>query len=240
MGAWDWIGPAISVGSQLYGAKLQSDAASANTDAMAAAQKYSADLQAKATADALNFARQQAETDWRNQEIARQGNYGQWAAREGRISDFGNTVGLPARQIPGYVAGIDPGFMGGGMPSTIAGAAQGPSSAPSGPAPTVSAAAGAIAPQVAAYFKARGVTPNPTSVDYWAQKWNEFGAKDPAYFNQRLAIADEFGGGAPAAASSATTNRFYPMANPGIVPDYMTPLVSPGVQLPSTIAGVLR
>jgi hypothetical protein len=45
------------------------------------------------------------------------------------------------------------------------------------------------------YYQDRGVTPNPTSVDYWVSKWSEFGQKDPAYFGQRLSTADEFTGG---------------------------------------------
>ncbi len=48
---------------------------------------------------------------------------------------------------------------------------------------------------VTQYYASRGVTPNPTSVDYWTQKWGEFGNSDPAYFSQRLSQADEFGGG---------------------------------------------
>lgn len=51
------------------------------------------------------------------------------------------------------------------------------------------------AERVRQYFASRGVTPNPTSPDYWAGKWQEWGSKDPAYFLQRLATADEFGGG---------------------------------------------
>ncbi len=86
------------------------------------------------------------------------------------------------------------GTTGTGTPAPTANAAAG------GPAPSVTAANGDIGSQVAAYFKARGVAPNPTSVDYWSQKWQEFGAKDPAYFNQRLAIADEFGGAKTASA----------------------------------------
>jgi hypothetical protein len=49
--------------------------------------------------------------------------------------------------------------------------------------------------RVRAYFQSRGVTPNGTSPEYWASKWQEFGQKDPAYFLQRLSTADEFGGG---------------------------------------------
>lgn len=51
------------------------------------------------------------------------------------------------------------------------------------------------AARVAAYFAWRGVTPRATSAEYWAQKWNEFGRNDPAYFLERLKNAEEFGGG---------------------------------------------
>ena len=98
----------------------------------------------------------------------------------------------------------------------------------------VSATNGAIGPQVSAYFAARGVTPNPTSVDYWAQKWNEFGANDPTYFNMRLSQADEFGGGAAPAASRA------PATMAGVIPHYQTPLMTPALQMPGTLAGVVR
>lgn len=49
---------------------------------------------------------------------------------------------------------------------------------------------------VAQYYASRGVTPSPTSVDYWTDKYfsREFNG-DVAYFQKRLSIADEFGGG---------------------------------------------
>ncbi len=67
-----------------------------------------------------------------------------------------------------------------------------PGGAASGP-PTINAAAGDIPGQIRAYFKARGVSDQET--DYWVQKWGEFGANDPNYFNSRLADADVFRGG---------------------------------------------
>lgn len=57
--------------------------------------------------------------------------------------------------------------------------------------------------RVKAYFASRGVTPNDTSPDYWAQRWNEWGKNDPAYFLQRLSTADEFGGGGAGASGGA-------------------------------------
>lgn len=51
--------------------------------------------------------------------------------------------------------------------------------------------------RVTQYFQSRGVAPFATSPAYWAQKWNEWGKNDPAYFEQRLAQADEFTGKGP-------------------------------------------
>lgn len=73
------------------------------------------------------------------------------------------------------------------------------------------------APRIAAYFKSRGVTPSPGSIDYWTQKWNEFGQKDPAYFLQRLSQADEFGGGG-GMGSGLFTTPFTP-PTPGALPE---------------------
>lgn len=50
---------------------------------------------------------------------------------------------------------------------------------------------------ISAYYASRGVSPFPTSVDYWVGKWNEWGKNDPAYFQSRLAQADEFTGVGP-------------------------------------------
>ncbi len=78
-----------------------------------------------------------------------------------------------------------------------------PPSAPATPTPTTTPATTTTtttpsavwdATKVSDYFKSRGVEPFPTSVDYWVQKWNEWGSKDPAYFEKRLAEADEFTG----------------------------------------------
>ena len=46
------------------------------------------------------------------------------------------------------------------------------------------------------FYASKGVTPKPTSVDYWTDKYfsKEFNG-DVDYFQKRLAIADEFGGG---------------------------------------------
>lgn len=65
------------------------------------------------------------------------------------------------------------------------------------PAAPAAAPAAPAAPDIAGYYASRGVTPYATSVDYWNQKWNEWGKNDPAYFQSRLAQADEFTGVGP-------------------------------------------
>lgn len=45
------------------------------------------------------------------------------------------------------------------------------------------------------YFDSRGVKPQGDSVNYWANKWNEFGQKDPEYYQKFLSNAEEFTGG---------------------------------------------
>lgn len=243
MGAWDWVGPAINAGTQLYGANMQANAAQAQTEAGAAASKYSADLQAKAQQEALAFARQQAETDWQNQELARNANYGQWGARERRVSDFGTTVGLPGREIPAYVAGIDPRFTSGTLAGAAGGGTAASSGAPAGGLPQIDPSK-PIGPQAAAYIQSRGATPNPTSAAYWQQKWPELVARgqeigDPNYALKRLAAADELGGGGAPASSGL---RFMPMS--GTLASAITPYqqqpVTPALQLPGTISGLLR
>lgn len=73
-----------------------------------------------------------------------------------------------------------------------------PPAAPAVTAPPSSAASGQTGRQrAAAYFASKGVTPFPTSLDSWDRYWNQWGKDDPAYFDQRLAQADEFTGKGP-------------------------------------------
>jgi hypothetical protein len=218
------IGDLIKGGTSIYGTIAQSGAQKDATEAQAAAAKYAADVKAKSDAEQLAFLRQQAGYDASAAEVNRAGNYDQWAARQELLGPVGQALGLPARRIPAYVP-LPANPYGTGSPTpTPTGPGTAPPTGGTSPPPTttgapgVSAANGDIASQVAAYYKARGVTPNPTSVDYWASKWNEFGAKDPEYFNRRLSQADEFGGGggaAPAPAAADTPRRYQPLGDVG-------------------------
>lgn len=247
MGAWDWVGPAIQVGTQLYGANQQANALSDQSAAQIQAAKYAADLQAKSSQSALDFQKQTAEGDYRNQEIARQGNYGQWAARAGRLSDFGRTVGLPAREIPAYVPGEDPNYTGAG-PATIAGAAQTPQAPPQDPA--------ALAVQAQEGFKrvfGREGTPEEINqvVGYGSKpdlysdgKWR-IGVND--YLITRVgtksASADPRLAGT-AGIIAGPTAQAQPRPGPlaptigGAGTGYLTSQATPALQMPGTIAGM--
>lgn len=87
----------------IVGAKMQSGAAEDAASLQTQAANHAADVQAKSAADALAFQKQQAAQDLANAQAAQQGNYNQWAARQGRLSTLGQMVGLKPFQIPAYV-----------------------------------------------------------------------------------------------------------------------------------------
>lgn len=168
----------VGAGSQLFGnlfaAHEASSAADQGAASSAAAAKYSADLTAKANADALKFQYGSAENAFQNSEAARQGNYGIFAARERRLGPIGEEVGLGPREIPAYVPGVDPGF------GTMGEAATGTSAAGAPPA----AGGGDIMSALTKNYQALGVAPTgpgsgPTDIAYMAQRMNETGGLTP-------------------------------------------------------------
>jgi len=200
---------AASAASSAYAAKKQAatarEAAKLETDAAS----HAADIQGASSTEALDFTKQQAEADWKNSEITRSANYGQWAAREGRLGSLGQMVGLGARDIPAYVPTQDPNLT--GAPTTPNASTGLPGSAPSG-------AVDGSAASISNYFKSRGVSDQETP--YWVSKWGELTARgkeinDPGYAMKRLAAADVFGGqpGAPTPAPPAATQTL-PGASP--------------------------
>lgn len=185
----------VNLFGNLFGAHQQASAATDAARINAEAQERIAAANAKAAADALAFSKSSAENGFQNNEVARAGNYDQWAAAQRRIGSVAKLLGFGDREIPAYRPGVDPHYDGGGASG---------SSAPSGPLPTINAGGGDLASQLDAYFKSRGVDTHETPG--WVNYWNEWGSKDPAYFNKRLAEADVFGGGG--APSAAPVNRY--------------------------------
>lgn len=224
-------------GATVAAGAMASHSAGKAANQQTAAANHAADLQSKAAADTLAFQRQQAEADFQNSETSRHGNYDQWAAGQRRLQTLNDLLGLGPRDIPDYVPGIDPNLTGGG-PTTGAGGpptTQGGSSttgAGSGGPPTVDASKGDIAAQVSAYFKSRGVA--DTETPYWTQKWAEFGANDPAYFNTRLAAADIFGGkkSSTTGTTPPTTAPYKGTVNSWLTPGYQRQPLTPSLQMP--------
>jgi hypothetical protein len=195
------------------GAKIQSDAAT-----------RAAEIQAKSETEALAFTKQQAENEYKNQELARRANYDQWVSQQQRYGTIGNLLGMGPRDIPNYVPSDDPQFNGPGGTSRTGG-----SSAPSGAGPAVDASKGDIAGQISAYFQSRGVA--DTETPYWVSKWPELVARgqeigNPNYANERLAAADILGRRSPTGPPPAT-GTLGAMVNPYQVAS-PTPALKPG------------
>jgi hypothetical protein len=196
------IGQGIGALTNIWGANQQTDAANQAAAAQAAAAKYQADKIAEAAAAALQFQKDEAAQTQKNWLATNNANYDQWLA--GANFDYGKYKTqydnlAPYRGIGAGATQTIAGLLGVPMQQTAPAAtwtppanpfAGGGSGAPSGPAAAVDASKGDLAGQISAYFKSRGVSDSETP--YWVQKWGEFGAKDPAYFNQRLAGADIF------------------------------------------------
>ncbi len=225
------FGTGVNLFGSLFSAHEQSSASDKALQAQIDASKYSADLTAKSNADALAFQKAQAEAAYQSTEATQRANYGQAAARHASFNVTRKALGLPEAPYPDYVPSPDP-YLNGGGPTAPAtpGAPTGAPPPAAGPA-GVDASKGDIAAQISAYFKSRGVSDQETP--YWVQKWGEFGAKDPAYFNQRLSVADSFGGGggtAPAAAPKST--GMAPARLPSVA-DYLAPPLPPTLTMPA-------
>lgn len=180
-----------AAGTTAYAATKQSGTAQQTAADQIAANNKAAELQAKSSADALDFSKQQAAQEQGNFVTTQNANYAQYArsqgllapyqkAGAGAISTLGQMMGLPDVHLPDLppppkYGGQDGGSGGGG----------------NGGAPPTIDPSKDIAPQLSAYFKSRGAS--DAEVPYWTQKWDEFGKQDPEYFGRRVADADIFG-----------------------------------------------
>lgn len=239
---------AATSGAAVYSANKQAGAAHEAATTTSQAATHSADLQSKAASDALAFSKQQAEVDARNQEQARKANYDQWAAREQRLSSFGQMLGLPSRDIPAYQASNDPNYTPGSpaptIPSTI-GAAAGKASpvangdyqaffnSLTGGKPLDQKGLLALAPQIEAV--GGEITPPSASgviskVRFPGTPWVRVLNGDTNVASPTVWVPQ----GGAAAASSAR-----PAATIGQAAQYTPLAVSPGLQMP-TIGGMMR
>jgi hypothetical protein len=182
-GPYDWLGPVVSAGLNLYGQQQQIGATAEAAQTQLEATKYAADAQAKAAAESLAFQRQQAAYDALVAESTRRANYDQWGAKQAQLGSVGQALGLPARAIPAYVP-LPPSGLGAPGPGTAAP----PTSAPQAAATAFVPGAVANNPTAAQVPQTPGpgMAP-PSGAD--AAWWN---AQDP-----RGSVAALFGGAAP-------------------------------------------
>lgn len=218
------IGGGTTAASSIYGATKSSGAAKDAAQLQTDAANHAADVQAKANADTLTFQKSQAAQDLASQNATQQANYGQWAAKEGRMSDFGQMLGLAPRQIPAY------------QPLPGAGGTT------SGGQPPAAASGDAVTQALLDNYKALGVTPTgpgtgPTDIAYMAQQAKASlaaGERPLSYWlgpqgrvAQELAKAGG-GGGAPMNSPASLLAQQTPGASPT-----MAPLLTPALQAPS-------
>lgn len=116
-GGWGTVlSKGFDLASGLYGTHAQASSARNAAQITAAASDRTAAAQQAALEATLAFQRQQAENTYANSEVDRHANYDQWHAREARIGSVGEALGYGSREIPAYVAGVDPHFTAPGAP----------------------------------------------------------------------------------------------------------------------------
>lgn len=221
---WGATAAGAAATAGIVGGKLQANASRDAANAQVQAAREAQAAQTKANEDALAFQKQQAAEDLARANALQQGNYNQWASREGRLSDFGSMLGLSPRNIPAYV----PLTANGQAPSGSSNAAS--SALP--PTPKDLATAVSQANQIA-YGGANKITLDG------ATDWNKIWAVDPDYAFKRMLglgaggadapIAGPFAGAAAASSSAkpyANSFATMPTTNAPINPLVLTPALN--------------
>jgi hypothetical protein len=249
------IGAAIGAGGVIASGVISSNANQSAANTQAGAVTHGADLQAKATADALTFQKQQAEAAYQSNEATRKANYDQWAAGQQRMGSISELYGGTApRQLPAYVSQPDPNLAPGGppppggpsVPGSPAGSPSAPTGAPGAPgAPALTGTAANptdrayIKQQLTQLYQSMGAMPTgrgtgPTDIEYMADQVANTGGwqgGNAGYWTSRigqeLQKAGGSGGSAPAAAPPTM----------GSVNDYLHPTfgavpMTPALQMP--------
>ena len=96
------IGAGATAGGSIAAAKMQSNAAKEGAQTTAQSANYAADLQSKSAAESLAFEKQKDLEAQQQFEATQKANYDQWAARETRMNDLRQKLGLQLHDIPAY------------------------------------------------------------------------------------------------------------------------------------------
>lgn len=165
--AWGAIAAGTMATTGLIGASKQAGAAKDAAQLQVDAANHGADVQAKTAADTLAWNKQQAETQWQNDEVNRKANYDQWAAKRQNVGSIGQML-LGSRftpsTIPGYVPSIDPRYLDGATP-VPAGSGQTPAAAapPGAMTPPASFGAAVNSGQARSPLQFRAPAPPPAA-----------------------------------------------------------------------------
>ncbi len=239
------IGAGIGLFGNLFGAHEQSSAASDAAKIQSEAARYEADLQAKQAAEALAFSKSQAENAYQNSESARQGNYGQWVAAQHRLGTLGQMLNLGPREIPAYVAGVDPNFSGAATPPpATAGAPAAPTAGP--PQPTSNLADPSAwmslvgnTPQLTQWVQSGlGPKADPGLVNYYVGKIKGQPGANPTeqagsanYWMQKLKSDPSLNGGSTSAQRPQVGTIASYLGT--TTPSYLTPTITPALSAPN-------
>lgn len=124
------VGAGIGALGSIFGAKQQSKGTERAAQTQTQSSNYAADRQAEASARTEAFLREQAQNAYQNSEATRRANYDQWAASRRDVGRYAQRYGYDAPEVPGYVGGVDPRFMGGGGPGAPVSGTQPPQQPP--------------------------------------------------------------------------------------------------------------
>ena len=258
---WGAVGAGAAAGATIYGANKSSNAATtaAQTQSKAAtdaaklqtdATTHAADLSAKSAADTLAFQKQQADQDFANANATGQANYNQWAARENRLSNFQQMLGMSGRDIPAYEPLKKVDTTGNPLPSTTTTPTS--STLPTGQTPSGAASTGDLS-NPSAWMALVGndsalkawitqglgsAAQTPGLVDYYAKVIKgQPGANaseqagSAAYYLQKFAADPNNTGKTAATKTVAPANS---MASAVYTPTTYAPNITPALQMPTT------
>lgn len=218
------VSGAIGAHAAGQAANTAAGAQSAAMDKQLQAEREATAATTKATEEQLAYTKGQAALSRQDAETNREGDYEQWAAREGRLSTIGAALGMPERQTPAFRPLGPDSSAGGGAP------AQGAPLPKQGEVDWT-APADKLGQQLTGYFQSRGV--DAREVPYWVGKASELVARgrqlnDPGYADTRLSAADVFGGrgamgGAAAAGGTPAPGSIASMYQAPLTPAYRAP-----------------
>lgn len=240
------VGAGVGLFGNLFGAHMQTEANSESAKIVADAQRYAAELQARGNTEALTFTKGQSENAFLNNEAARAGNYGMYAAAQRRLGSVGSLIGAGPREIPAYVPGVDPHFDGGGSVAAPSSGGIDPKIAAfiqqwqADPAHPASEGIGPLAAAVAKQFPGvnrfmYGATPSNNELNIGGKYKVLGGEGGPGAYWYRPGMNDAPGASQSLGSVASYLQPIQPMQTP-----YAQVPIAPGLRMPGSAASYLN